>query len=219
MIRRWFPILALVLLPVTGRAADAAPLSEPGPVVETAKLDEGWQKLFDTLAAQGAVLSRFTENRWFPFRKIPVVLKGEMRLVPGRGLCLRYTEPEERMMLVDDRGLLLRDARGRTREIAPDPDSGNVNAALLPVLRFDRAELGKVFQLHAARDGGAWRLDFVPREEALSRSLGRITVWGEDVVVKRLEFRRSSAQRVEILIDESQVGVTFGDEDLKRYFR
>jgi hypothetical protein len=202
------------------RGADApSPLAEPGPLVELGSAGTDWQPLFEALGAQGNVFSHFTENRWFPFKKIPVVLKGEMRLAHGHGMSLRYTQPEDRTIIVDERGLLLRDDRGHTREVPSDPRSGNISAALLPVLRFDQKELAKTFLLHAVRAGGTWRLDFEPRDGALAKIVGRIIVWGEEAKVQRLEFRRSNSQRVEIIIDDSQAGVVFSDAEQKRFFR
>jgi hypothetical protein len=192
---------------------------EPGPELIAGENDADWQPLFAALKAKGAVVSAFTEHRWFPFRKAPVVLEGEMRFSPTRGLSLRYLRPDERLMIADAQGLLLRDARGRSRAVPPDPRAPDINAALLPVLRFDQAELSKQFHLHAVRAGEEWRLDFVPRAPELVRTLGRLTVIGAGEAVRRLEFRRSATQRVEILIGATQTGVTFTPEEEKRFFR
>jgi hypothetical protein len=220
MIRHYRLFLTLLLVPFVGLAADGpTALTEPGPLVELGSAGTDWQVLFEKLAAQGTVFSHFTEKRWFPFKKIPVVLKGEMRMMPGRGLSLHYAPPDERTMIVDERGLLLRDDRGRSREVPPDPRASNINAALLPVMRFDQKELAKVFLLHAVRSGAAWRLDFEPRDSALARTIGRIIVWGEDTKVQQLEFRRSNSQRVEIIIDDSQAGIVFTEAELQRFFR
>jgi len=213
-------VFFFLLVPVLGLAADEpSPLVAAGPRVEITNAGAEWQALFDKLAAQGAVFSHFTENRWFPFKKIPVVLKGEMRMAPGRGMSLHYTQPENRTMIMDERGVLLRDDRGHSREVPSDPRASNVNAALLPVLRFDQKELDKVFFLRAVRAGNVWRLDFEPRDPALVRIVGQIIVWGEDEKIRQLEFRRSNSQRVEIVIDDSQAGVVFSADDLKQFFR
>jgi len=220
MIQRYRFLFLLMLVPVSVLVADElAPLVQPGPVVELGNAGADWQALFQSLAAQSTVFSHFTENRWFPFRKIPVVLKGEMRLESGRGMSLHYTDPENRTMIMDERGLLLRDDHGHSREMPPDPRSANINAALLPVMRFDQKELAKIFLLYAVRAGNTWRLDFEPRDPALIKTIGRITVWGEDAKIKQLEFRRSNSQRVEIIIDDSQAGVVFTVEEQKRFFR
>jgi hypothetical protein len=213
--KRLLWILLCAVLPLRG----AEPPGAPRPLIVPGQNDAAWRPLFAALAGQGAVYATFTERRWFPFRRVPVVLKGEMRLSPARGLSLRYQEPEERLVIADDQGMLLRDARGRTRAVPADARAQASSAALLPVMRFDFAALARTFELHAARDGGAWRLDFVPRDPEQARLLGRIVVTGEDEAVRRLEFRHSAKQRVEILIGETHTGVAFSAGDEKRFFR
>jgi hypothetical protein len=210
------PVALLVCLCLSAALAPAAP---PVPLV-AGENDAEWQPLFRALAAQGAVRSEFTERRWFSFRKEPVVLHGEIRFQPGRGLSLRYTQPEERLMVIDDRGILLRDERGRTRELRADQRAGNLDQALLPVLSFDLPRLLPHFALAASRESdGAWRLEFTPKDAALARTLGALSVSGAGETVQRLEFRRSAKQRVEILIGKTEHGVTFSDEELRRFFR
>ncbi len=213
------PILLFLGLCGFATAALAAPPAQPGPVLVAGQNDAAWEPLFAALANKGAIFSRFTERRWFPFHKRPVVVPGEMRLAPGRGLSLHYAQPEDRTVIVDAQGLALRDAKGRTKAGPPDPRAGAAIAALLPVLRFDRAELAKTFALSAARDGADWRLDFEPRDPAVARLLGRIVVYGAGEVVQRIELQRSAQQRVEIEIGETATQVSFTEADLKRFFR
>jgi hypothetical protein len=208
-------VLAICLCLSAGAAVPAA----PGPELVAGENDAAWTPLFAALVAQGAVRSTFTENRWFGVRREPVVLHGELRHSDVRGLSLHYTQPEEQLCVVDAKGLLLRDAKGRTRTMAADPNAPRMDAALLPVLRFDLPALLKLFTLRAARDGDDWRLDFAPRTPALARSLSALVVEGSGERVRRLEFRRSAKQRVEVLIGETQTGVTFAAEEEKRFFR
>jgi len=211
--------LYLSLVFVLAAAVSAAVPSAPGPELVAGENDATWTPLFATLAAQGVVRSTFTENRWFGVRREPVVLQGELRHSESRGLSLHYTQPEEQLCVVDAKGLLLRDAKGRTRTMAADPRAPRMDAALLPVLRFDLPALLKLFTLRAARDGDDWRLDFVPRTPELARHLSTLTVEGTGECVRRLEFRRSAKQRVEVLIGETQTGVAFTAEEEKRFFR
>jgi hypothetical protein len=198
--------------------AEEKPLAR-GPEIVAGENDAEWRALFTALAGKGAVFSTFTERRWFPVRTEPVVLKGEMRLSPEHGMSLRYLENGGRVMIVDKKGILLRDDRGRSRAAPADARVPAANTALLPVLRFDFPELVKNFVVYGARDGAAWRLDFVPRDAALARTLGDITVRGENEDVRGLELRRAANQRIEISIDETQTGVTFSAADLKKFFR
>lgn len=208
-------ILFCAVLPL--RAAEWP--AEPGPLVVPGENDAAWRPLFAALAAKGGVESAFTEWRWFRVRKEPVVLTGVMRFSPARGLSLAYLAPERRTVIADAQGLLVRDARGRSRAVPADARASGATAALLPVMRFDLAALARTFAVHAARAGAAWRFDFVPRDPAQARALGRLVVFGEDETVRRLEFRQSERQRVEIEIGETRTGVTFGAEDEQRYFR
>jgi hypothetical protein len=197
----------------------AAPPAEPGPLLVAGANDGEWRQLFARLAPTVPVASQFTEERYFPFRERPTVLHGEMRLDPQRGLSLHYTAPEPLTLVVDRRGLVQRDRRGRTRVLPADSHAAAVNAALLPVLQFDEAEIMRRFKVQAARDGADWRLDFVPLDPLVQRALGRLTAWGHADVLDRLQFRRSEAQRVEILIENPRRGVEFTAEELAKYFR
>lgn len=199
--------------------ATAVPPAEPGPVIVPGQNDADWLPLFAQLAPQGPVFSTFTERRRFPFRREPVQLHGEMRLHPERGLSLHYGKPEERTMIIDHAGMLQRDKRGRTRAVPSDPQVTALNSALLPVLQFDQAEILRRFEILAARDGDDWRLDFVPRDPALARTLGRLTTWGRGDRLERIEFRRSEKQRVEIVIETAERDVAFSEADLARFFR
>lgn len=213
------PALALLFSLAIATAARAAVPAAMGPEIVAGENDAAWSPLFTVLAGQDGVYSTFTENRWFSVKKFPVVLHGELRHSPTRGLSLRYTQPEEQLMVVDAKGLLMRNAKGRTRTMAADPKAPRIDAALLPVLRFDLPALRELFTVHAARDGDDWRLDFVPRTPELARQLSVVVVEGAGERVRRLEFRRSAKQRVEVLIEETKTGVSFTAEEEQRFFR
>lgn len=215
-------VIALAIAFGLGAPSSAAPANSPYPVKAGPEIPAGadtFQGLFRALAAQGSVRSSFIESRFFPFRKVPVVLLGEMRFSRVLGLSLHYTKPEERIVIADGTGLILREATGRSREIRPDDRMPDLGATLTPVLRFDENELFKGFHVRGVCLGNAWRMDFTPRDPGVARMVGTIIVEGRDNTVGRIEFRRSSTQRIEILIDSSVSGVTFGPEERKRYFR
>jgi len=213
--RRLLLILLWSALPLAG----FEPLAASGPVIRPGEGDAAWQPLFTALAAQGSVWSTFTEQRWFLFRRTPIVLKGDLRISPARGLSLHYQEPDVRTIIADDKGLAVRDAQGRLREVPPDPRVTGPTTALLPIMRFDLRALEERFEVHAARNGGAWRLDFVSRDPALVRALGTVVVSGEDTNVRALEFRHSAKERVEILIGDVKTGVDFSPEEQRKFFR
>jgi hypothetical protein len=205
--------------PAAAAPADPAFPPSPGPLLVPGVNDAAWQPRFAALAAAGAVAASFTELRSFAFRPRPVVLQGEMRFDPRRGLSLHYLGPDEAWMIADDRGLLLRDARGRSREVPNDPRSASAGAALLPILRFDLPALARTFAIRGAGDEAAWRLDFAARDPGLARTLGGIVIEGRGATVREIELQRSANQRVEIRLGPPRTGLRFADDELRRNFR
>lgn len=192
---------------------------QPGTVLDPAALDPAWQALLTRLGRDRAIYSTFVEHRWFAVRKQPVVLRGELRRSPEHGLSLRYLEPEEQLMIIDESGIVLRNAAGRSRRIKPDARAPQIDALLLPVLRFDLEALHTRFEIRGARRGGRWRLDFTPRAPEQARALGRLTVHGEDEAVRGLEFSRGPKQRVDVKLESTREGIVFTDDEVRRFFR
>ena len=218
-------LLSPVLCPLsTATAATAAEpaasdLISPANKITLGQNDAPWTALTAALQAQGNVAAPFTEHRYLPFKKIPVVFSGDMRLSTERGLSLHYTSPEDRLMIVDATGVLLRDDRGRSRELPADPRAQGATSAMLHVMRFDFPALAKDFDLYGRRDGDTWQLAFEPRDSELAGTVSRIIVSGTAAEVRKLEMRKSALQRIEILVGEVHTQVLFTPDDLKKFFR
>jgi hypothetical protein len=198
-------------------AACARGAPDPGDLLTAGSLG-GWKPLVEALAAKGAIEASFTESRYFPFRREPTVLKGVLRISPEKGLSLQYTDPEPSIMIADAKGLVLRDAKGRSREMAAGSREAGAVASLLPIMRFDLAALFPRFTVRARRTDLGWEFEFTPIGSG-EDSLGVISVLGGGTDVRRLAFRRSASQRVEIEVGDTRTGVTFTAADLARYFR
>lgn len=207
-------VLAMLFnLPAMSSAPDI-PLEPANRVVAGAP---EWRDLIARFARQPDAIAEFEERRFFPFRKEPVVLRGEVRVSRTRGLSLHYTAPEERIVVVDQQGILMRAADGATSP--PDPRGAAGVAALLHILRFDFVALEKDFETYGRRDGAAWSLVLVPRAESTRRAMGNIHVSGDSGVVRTIELRRSAKQHIDIAMSAPRSPVTFPAEEVKRYFR
>ena len=121
-------------------------------------------------------------------------------------------------MINDETGVLVRTAKGDRRPPS-EPEATAANRAMLAVLRLDLRPLAETFELYGRRTGSAWALALVPRTEQLRRTLGQITVEGEGATVRRIEFRRSLTQRVEILVEAPRSLAAFSADELHRFFR
>jgi hypothetical protein len=206
MIRRLSLLILGLALPLGARSA---PTGDPA-------RDPGWQDLFRRLAPAGNREVPFTEERYFPFRREPVVLAGLVRLVPGRGLSLEYRAPEARLVIVDAQGVLVREAGGQ-RAAPADRRAQAATAALGAVLRFDPAELSRDFVLSGDRTAGNWTLTLTPRDPALAGSLHSIVVTGSQTHLGRIEL--NAGLRIEIILGPAAEGVAFPAAELARYFR
>ena len=209
--------LALLLVcAVTARPAETDPLVNPEHRLPPAA--PAWSDLIDDFARNPDITADFSERRFFSFKKEPVELQGEVRVSATRGLSLHYTTPENRTVILDAEGVLVRAAAGEKAPPA-DPRAAAANAALLHILHFDFAALEKDFALYGQREAGMWTLALVPRTEALRRSVGRITAAGEGATIRHIEIRRSAKQAILILIEPPKPPAAFTAEELKRYFR
>jgi len=212
MKRLGLPLLACTLLLCRAGAAD------PAPIVDVAR-DPAWRDLLGPLAPTRARESSFEERRYFPFRRDPILLTGEIRILPSRGLSLGYLTPEPRVLIADSKGLLLRDASGHDRALPDDARAQAATAALAGVLRFDLPELEKSFELRGRHDGAAWTLSLSARDRTLAGALGTLVLTGDRGRLLRIEMIRSASQRIEIRIGEPREDVTFSAETLDRFFR
>jgi hypothetical protein len=191
---------------------------DPGVLLAPGAEEAQWRPLIDALAAKGAVQAPFTERRFFPFRREPMVLKGVLRISPDRGLSLQYTDPEASVLIADPSGLFLRTSDGRTRELPSGSRETGAIASLLPIMRFDLAALYPRFAIRARRTGPDWVFEFTPHDSDVAGSLGTISVGGTGSDVRHLEFKRSSSQRIEIEVGETRTGVLFSPDEVKRFF-
>lgn len=196
--------------------------STPTPLVEPAGrlplTAPAWPDLTDAFAHNPDITANFTERRRFPFRKESVVLTGEVRVSPAHGLSLHYLTPDERTIIVDERGMLIRTAAGQ--KIPPaDPRAAAANEALLQILRCNLAALAKNFELFGRRDGVTWELELIPRAEAQAHGVGRILAAGESATIRRIEIRRTEKQVIEIDLAAPRSLASFTPDELREFFR
>jgi len=211
--------LALLCLASPAVLRAGPPLLSPATAIPDPAHNPAWNGLFSGLAPRETRESFFEERRTFPFRRNPVVLTGEIRIAPGRGLSLHYLTPESRVLIVDGRGLLMRDDLGRDLPAPADARAQAAITALVDILRFDVAELQRNFDVHGIRDGAAWTLAFVPRDKALAENLTALIVSGDHDNVSAIELFTSPRQHIDIIVHGARKNVAFTAGEWARYFR
>jgi hypothetical protein len=202
----------------TGLTAEPS-LIAPESLIAEPSQDPAWRELFTALAQPKTHQAHFEERRIFPFRKTAVVVAGELRISPEHGLSLHYFGDKGQIVIVDQKGALLRDERGRERRGPSDGRAEGATSALFSILRFDWPALQRAFEVHGARDEAGWTLRFLPRDSKVADLLGAITVHGQGPHLDRIAMVKSERQRIEIQLSEVKDDVRFSPEELQRYFR
>ena len=202
----------------TVRAAEQ-PIFAPENILTEPSANPAWRELFAEFGKPTNRISKFEERRYFPFREKPIVLQGEIRIAPTRGLSLSYSGTKPYVVIVDEAGVLMRDERGRERSAPDDHRAHAVTSALSHILRFDLAALEKEFVVHGLRRDGEWTLGFVARDADLAKALGTVTVQGRDSTLNRIEMAKPDGQRIDILINQTEADVIFTMNVLQRFFR
>lgn len=211
-------VAAAAMLLAAAATLRAGSLAAPDPVISDR--DPVWISLFENLAAGGDRTATFVERRYFPFRSTPIQLTGEVRISPSHGFSVAYETPETRTLIVDDRGLLLRDGKGRDRGAPDDPRLRSAIDAMVGILRFDLPALERTYVLHGSRAGDSWRLSFLPRaESAVPGGFQALVLDGEGSRPTEVELIRSASQRITISLANEQRVDAFPPSDLRAFFR
>jgi len=220
--RQWRAAGSLAALLLVGTVLAHGAGAEPDPLVNPSHLvaaaAPAWADLRTGFAHHPDTTADFTERRFFPFKREPVLLTGEVRVSATRGLSLRYLTPDQHTLIVDGQGLVDRTAEGEKKAPA-DPAAAMMNAVLLNLTRFDLPALAADFDLYGQRDDPAWTLVLVPRQDPLRSHLSRITAAGEGLTIRRIEIRRTATEAVEIIIAPPRWPAAFTADELTRYFR
>lgn len=201
--------LLLCLLPAL-LAAEPAPL-------DYGTLSESWRARLAALAAPAGLSATFTETRGTPLKKKAVKVRGTVRLARGHGLSLDYDQPGAPLVILDEKGLLLRRGNGRDQAAPPEAEAG---VRLLHALfAFDLATLEKSFALAGEENpDGTWSLAFTRRPDS-DAYYQRLALLGDATRLTDIQLERTPAQRILIALDPPTPNPGFSPEELARYFR
>lgn len=199
----------LILLVLLALPAAAEPYAS--------QLSAPWRARLAALATPRTLSAAFTESRFTPLKKKPVIVTGIVRIDRSRGLSLAYDQRRAPVVILDERGLLLRHPDGR--EQAAPPEAETDLRLLHALFAFDLATLEKSYALAAtAADDGGWALTFtrLPDSKATYREL---VLAGADARLTAITLAKTATLKTEIILDPPQVDPVFTAADLARYFR
>lgn len=185
--------------------------------LRAAELSATWQSRIASLAAPATLSAPFTESRFTPLKKRPVRIEGTVRIARDRGLSLAYAQPRAPVVILDERGLLLRHADGREQSSPPQAES---DLRLLHALfAFDLATLEKSYELTPSESpDGTWSLVFT-RLAGIDVSYRELTLRGEADRLTGITLLKTEKLKTEITLAPPQRDPVFTPEEIARYFR
>ncbi len=206
MIARLLLLLALLGAP---RLSAAEPYA--------AALSETARARLAALAAPRTLSAGFSESRFTPLKKRPVVVTGTVRIDRARGLSLAYDQPGAPVVILDEKGLLLR--RGDGAGQSAPPEAGPDLRLLHALFAFDLATLEKSYALSAAEtpDGG-WTFTFVRRPDS-DAAYRELVLSGNAARLAFIRLAKTPNLKTEIALDPPVLDPVFGPGELARFFR
>ncbi len=185
--------------------------------LRSAELSEAWTTRIAALSAPATLSASFTESRFTPLKKRPVRVEGTVRIARERGLSLSYAQPRAPVVILDERGLLLRHADGREQSAPPEAEADL--RMLHALFAFDLVTLEKSYQLAPAEyTDGTWSLKFTRRPD-VDVSYRELTLRGEANRLTDIVLVKTQSQKIEIVLSPPQINPVFTPEEIARYFR
>lgn len=182
--------------------------------------------IFRRLAAQNTASRSFTESRTASIAKRPVTARGTLRYSRRSGLSMAYDgatpgAPPARVLIIDDRGLIERNADGRERSVAvaDRPELASLTDVYLNLLRGNSTKLFAASDAYFAGDKRGWQLGLVPKDADLARRVGRAVVSGRGRDVTRIETFTGNGDTRRIELGPLTVNKPFSPEEQKTFFR
>jgi hypothetical protein len=185
--------------------------------LRSAELSAEWQTRIAALAAPVTLSTAFTESRFTPLKKKPVIVEGTVRIARERGLSLAYAQSRAPVVILDDRGLLLRHPDGREQSAPPAAETDL--RVLHALFVFDLPTLEKSYALTPSESpDGSWSLTFTRLPDA-TVSYRELTLTGEAARLTSIRLLKTEKQKIEIRLEAPQINPSFTPDELARYFR
>ena len=176
--------------------------------------------IFRRLAAQNTASRSFTEARGSSIAKRPVTAGGTLRYSRRSGLSMAYDNPA-RVLIIDDRGLVERNAEGRERSVsvADRPELGTLTDVYLNLLRGNSAKLFASSDAYFAGDKRGWQLGLVPKDPDLAKRFGRAVISGRTREVTRIDTIAGNGDTRRIDLGPLTMNKPFSPEEQRQFFR
>lgn len=203
-------------------ASEAFPVyAESNRVADAAKLPVALRNVFTRLAEADTAVIPFVELRRMGIFKKPVELSGMMRYSRKAGLSIAYEQPKPRVLIIDDVGLIERQADGRERRISATdrPELAVLTEIYLNLLRGKPAGLFGACEVYFSGNANAWQIGLIPRDASLRRHTGRVLIGGSGREIAQISNLLENGDRRTLRLSKSEIDAKFSSSIIQSYFR
>lgn len=222
------PALAFVSL-ASAQNAPQAPLATEAAVVyaesnrvnDAAKLPTALRNVFNRLAEADTAVIPFIETRRMGIIKRPVELTGTMRYSKKAGLSIGYEHPKQRVLIIDDVGLIERQPDGRERRVAKGdrPELTILTDVYLNLLRGRPVGLFGVCEVYFLGDSKGWQIGLIPKDDSLRRHTGRVLIGGAGREIAQIANLLENGDTRMLRLSKSEIDAKFSPSVFQSYFR
>ena len=180
-------LLAALAIAMPVAAAEAEPARTPSTAAE----------LFDALARLPGLRADYREEKHMTVLVEPVISEGKILFSPPSKLVRVTTKPIWSSVVVDEKGLVYRDAAGVQKLPAGEGDRArSFVEVFVGVARGDRKSLEKRFRIRFTRAGSRWKVVLLPKQKDLG--IRRIELGGAGYAIETMQIDDASGDRTEL---------------------
>jgi hypothetical protein len=203
-------------------ASEAFPVyADANRIADTAKMPAALRNVFSRLGETDTAVIPFVENRRLGIFKKPVELSGTMRYSRKAGLSIAWEQPKPRVLIIDDIGLIERQADGRERRIAANdrPELAVLSDIYLNLLRGKPAGLFNVCEVYFMGNANAWQIGLIPKDESLRRHAGRVLIGGGGREIAQISNLLENGDRRTLRLSKTEIDAKFNSSVIQSFFR
>jgi hypothetical protein len=201
--------------------AGANALFVPGNKVPAGRIPHLLLRVFRRLAHDQSSQIPFTETRQFAISKQPVRQTGILRSSKEHGLSMGYAGAKPRILIIDDQGLIERQADGRERQVsvADHPELGGLTDLYLNLLRGNADKLFDFADVYFTGTVHGWELGLIPKDAGMAKRIGRVLIKGSARDMHEIENVQPNGDTRMLELGAVERNPKFPPETINAYFR
>ena len=173
------------------------------------------------ISAAPRVIGRFTEVRYYQFRKTPKELSGVFRKNEYGSLSLAYDSPRAvAIHVTPERSLFYKNEVGRIRDLSKRGDASSEAELLYALFHLDFEFLRSLYDMKVSGSQSSWKVGFHYNEQKgkEKQRFDHVLISGDDLQVRKIFLKRGKSRSIEIQVDDVIFPEFFLQGDYEDFF-